>query len=400
MNMHDDTPAPAPLRHVRKIRRWSVAAVLLAIFGLVGWWLERSHASARATEDLEAHASDAPVQDGELIRFSKAFAARVHLTSESVASKQLEPFVTVSGTLTYDPHLHASVGARIQGRVRRVFKYAGDGVQRGTPLAEIESGELARAQAAVLAAAAKEQVAEVDMKRERALADQKVSSEREAELAHATYAAARAERNAAERALEAFGGSARDTLGLLVLRSPIAGKVLVARASVGKTVDPVDALFEVADLRTLWVELPVFERELGGVRAGDKAQITATGVRDRVIEGTIDHVGAVIDLATRSARVRVVIANPQLELRPGQSVVARVHTTTLGAARLTVPRQALTRVDGKPTLFVLLDQYTVVPRSVVTGPEDSKYVSIASGVSPGERVVVGGMFALKSELFR
>jgi cobalt-zinc-cadmium efflux system membrane fusion protein len=252
----------------------------------------------------------------------------------------------------------------------------------------------------VLAARAKEKAAEADMKRERHLAEQRVTAQRDAEFAQATYEAARAERVAAERAVEALGGTMGHDSGVLVLRSPIAGRVVASTSSLGQTVDPTQTLFEVAELSSLWVELHVFERELNGVRRGNAVEIAAPGAHDKVIRGKVDHVGEIIDVDTRTAAVRVVVANERRELRPGQSVVARISTNASTLKTLTIPRAALTRIDGKPMVFVMHDKNTVEPRAVTTGSEDAERVAIHEGLRENERVVLGGMFALKSEIFR
>ena len=217
---------------------------------------------------------DAPILDGELIRFSDAFAKRAGVTGEPATPAELAPFVTVGGTLTQIRRNRAAVGARIQGRIRRVFKFIGDEVKRGENLVELESAELGRAQAAVLSARAKEKAAEADMKRERHLAEQRITAQRDAELAQATYEAARAELVAAERAVEALGGTLTSTTSACSL-CEARSRVAWSRRRLARTVRSIlrITLFEVADLSRLWVELR-------GIRARTDAACTAaTGRR-------------------------------------------------------------------------------------------------------------------------
>jgi cobalt-zinc-cadmium efflux system membrane fusion protein len=394
-------PRSRPVRRGRQRRRWwlagSAALVVLVVLGLslFGGHIARPLQAAKA----ESNENDAPILDGDVIRFSDAFAKRAGITAERVAIAKLSPFVTVVGTLTYDPHRFASVGARIHGRVRRVAKYLGDSVQRGDVLVEIESAELGRAEAQVLATRAKEKAAAAEAKRERYLADAKVTSERDAELAQAGYEAAHAERGAAERALEALGGDLRMHSGVLQLHSPISGHVVDSEATIGRTVEPTETLYDVAELSSLWVQLSVFERELGGIHVGNAVEVSWPGA-EHVIEGEVDHVGEIIDLDTRTAPVRVVVSNPEGALRPGQSVTARIHVDQSATGTLTIPRAALSRIDGKPTVFVLHDANTVEPRTVTIGSEDADRVAVREGLQEGARVVTTGMFALKSELFR
>jgi multidrug efflux pump subunit AcrA (membrane-fusion protein) len=81
-------------------------------------------------------------------------------------------------------------------------------------------------------------------------------------------------------------------------------------------------------------------------------------------------------------------------------VLAKIEIQTTSEKSIIVPIAALTSVDGKPTVFVSHDETSVEPRTVVLGPRDSTNAVVASGLQKGERVVVSGVFALKSEVFR
>ena len=382
----------------RPKRLIATLGVVIAVF-IVGIVL---HAATDGNEQASAAPADndAPVLDGENIRFSDAFAKRAGITDEAVKVELVAPVVTVNGTMTFDPRRYVMIGARISGRVRKLFHVQGDEIKENAVLAEIESAEMGRAESAVHSARAKEKVAEADMKRERHLADAHISPERDAEVAAANFEAARAERIAAEQALAALGGSTSGTIGVLSLRSPIGGRVVSAKASRGQVVEPSLTLFEVADLSTLWLELHIFERDISKVRVGDEVSISPMNDDHRVITGKVDHVGDVVDAESRTTEVRVIVDNQEAQLRPGQSVVARIETTSPATNSLSVSKRAVTRVDGQPTVFVLLDKNTVEPRTITLGASDPERVAVVNGLKEGERVVLGGMFALKSEIYR
>jgi cobalt-zinc-cadmium efflux system membrane fusion protein len=223
---------------------------------------------------------------------------------------------------------------------------------------------------------------------------------REAESAKAEHEALRAERRAAEKAVAAFGASLASEVGILPLRSPVAGRVIMAKASRGQTVEPSDTLFEVADLSTVWVELMVFERDLDRVRAGDEVEILPAAAAKEPVRGILAHVGDLVDPDTRSAIARVDVDNRKGLLRPGQSTSARIHTRALVQKTLVIPKAGVTFVDGKATALVLLSPGLVEPRAIEVGAEDGENVVIRKGLRPGEAVVTEGLFALKSEIFR
>jgi membrane fusion protein, heavy metal efflux system len=381
--------------HFPKFLRWAGLVALIAAGVL--FFLDRSSKS----EPVATRAPrDVPQLEGRWIRYSPAFAERAGVKFGSVTQGSLSPIVYVTGTVTYDPDKMAAVGARISGRVRSVRKLEGDVVKRGDVLAEIESAELGEAQASLISARAHLAAASANEKREKELAQAKISSFRDAELAAANAAAARAELLATEVRVRAMGGHADSEPGILLLQSPLAGKIVKRDLSRGEFVEPTKTAFKVADLSRVFVELAVFERELPSIRSGDTVDITSPSGPSALVHGKVSYVGDEIDLDTKTAPVRVIVEQPASPLRPGQSVLAKIHTRAKATQVLLLPRDAVTSVDGKSTVFVAHDETSVEPRSVVLGRQDATQVEVSEGVKEGEKVVISGVFALKSEIFR
>lgn len=387
-----------PVRSWQRRARWLLILPVVAVLAIAGWLVQRR--GPRPTT-APVPSRDVPRLDGNVVQFSPAFAKRANIHTAPAVIGEIVPTVTVTGTVRFDPKRVAAVGARINGRVRQIFRIPGDQVKVGDKLAELESAELGRAQSAALTARAHAQAAIANEKRERGLADAKVSSERDAELAHAQAQAARAELHAAEQAVRALGGNGlQGELGVLLLRSPIDGKVVESGIYRGQTLEPSHMAFRVADLSQLWVELALYERELSAVRVGDQVDLEPQSAQPIVVHGTVGYVGDVIDLETRSAAVRIEINNSEGLLRPGQSVMARIRTKAPAANVLHVPVHAVTRIDGVPTVFVSVGENRVETRKVELGLSDGTRIQIVSGLAAGENVVSEGVFALKSELFR
>ncbi|MEY4575593.1 MAG: hypothetical protein RL701_296 [Pseudomonadota bacterium] len=393
-----DSGKPAP-KHAAL--RW---LFVLALAGGVGFFFwQRSHkvAEPAAGADADKAARDVPYLDGSWIRYSQGFAERNKLTFAEVGNAALSPVVHVTGTVTFDPDKVAAIGARITGRVRSVFKLEGDQVKAGDVLAEIESAELGAAQAAIIAARAHALAAVANERREKELADAKISSNRDAELAAATAASARAELLAAEGRVRAMGGQTNGEPGILLLQSPIAGRIVNRNLWRGQFVEPTLTAFKVADLSRVFVELAVFERDVTTIRSGDSVEFSAPGAGTKTpVEGRVSYVGDEIDLQTKTATMRVIVDQPATPLRAGQSVAAKIHTSARAEPSLVLSREAVTSVDGKPTVFVVHDELAVEPRAVELGRQDGHQVEVLKGLNAGERVVVNGVFALKSEIFR
>jgi membrane fusion protein, heavy metal efflux system len=398
MNTNTLPPPTPPLP--QHMKRWPVLVGAVVLTVIVGVVLARKGTGGESSSSLEAPTRSTPILEGEFIRFGKEFAEREKLAFASASEEVLTPTLHVTGEVTYDARRVAAIGARISGRVRALSRVEGEDVKAGEPMAELESVELGKAQAEVMKARAREKVAKLDEERERRLSDAKVSAERDAQFAKANAEALTAERVAAEKAVEALGGSVDGELGILRLKSPLTGRVVEAKVKRGETVEPSDTLFVVADLSQVWVELAVFERDLPAVREGDEVELRLPSVRAVHLKGRISHVAEIIDPETRSAHVRVQVDNREKLLRPGLSVLGLIHASGPRDSMLVVPRTAVTRIDGKPTVFVLVKEGVVEPRQVDVGAEDSDSVAVLKGLGAGDRVVSAGVLALKAEVFR
>ena len=197
-----------------------------------------------------------------------------------------------------------------------------------------------------------------------------------------------------------MGGQPNGEPGVLQLQSPIAGRVVTRNLSRGQFVEPTLTAFKVADLSRVFVELAVFERDVPNIRVGDAVEFYSPGTARVQVSGRVAYVGDEIDLQTKTAGVRVIVEQPAVPLRPGQSVMAKIHTSAKAGAVLVLPRDAVTSVDGKPTVFVAHGAHAVEPRAIQLGRQDGQHVEVVSGLQEGEQIVVSGVFALKSEIFR
>jgi cobalt-zinc-cadmium efflux system membrane fusion protein len=249
-------------------------------------------------------------------------------------------------------------------------------------------------------AEAQRKAASLNAAREKDLASRKLTTAREAEVAEAQLVEQRATLTAAQQKVAALGGSTGGPFGVYLLRAPLAGTVVERRISAGQSVEDNLVAFRVADLDHLWIELAVFEKNLGALRRGDAVEVHPLADPIQTIAGNIAHVGDLLDESTRSAAVRVKVDNRERKLRPGQSVTAIIQASGPARSALLVPLAAVTFVDGKPTVFVAESEERVVPTPVELGAADRDAQEIKAGLAEGATVVSEGVFALKSELFR
>jgi len=394
---HSGTLTTAKLRS-RKV--WAIVggAGVIALVAL--WAFARPSGPTPGGAPVADTGRDVPRMEGKAVVFSEAFAKRAGIKLSAVKQAPLTPVVKVVGTVDFNPRQVAAVGARIQGFVRRVLRLPGDVVKAGEALAEIESATLGQAQADLSATNAHNQAAHANAQRENALLQQGLTTAREAEVANATLTSHKASLEAAKQRVLALGGAAAGGFGTYTLRSPLNGTVVESHISVGQSVEANLIAFRVANLDDLWIDLSVFERTIGMVKVGDHVEVTPMADVKKTIEGKVAHVSEILDLTTRSGTVRVQVDNRNRLLRPGQSVVAVIRTATPTGMSLLIPFDAITYVDGAPTVFVAHNPTKVMPTAVQLGKSDGEQQEVLDGLVEGQSVVVEGVFALKSELFR
>ncbi|WP_414648071.1 efflux RND transporter periplasmic adaptor subunit [Dokdonella sp.] len=177
--------------------------------------------------------------------------------------------------------------------------------------------------------------------------------------------------------------------------TPIAGTVLSRQATVGGVASEGMALFEIADLSTIWVDLHVFGADAQHLRPGVPVTVTrmsdgvaAPTVLERILPGTAT--------ASQSTVARASLDNADGLWRPGSAVRARITVEQQPAERV-VPLSALQTFRGGDAVFVRVgDVYEVRP--VELGKRDDRQVEIRAGVATGDSVVVEQSYLVKADI--
>ena len=294
---------------------------------------------------------------------------------------------------------------RVEGIVKEVHKRLGDYVTRGEILAVIESRELADATAEYLASRERLALTGDIYEREKNLWEKKISSEQEYLDAKQALAEARIAHRSAEQKLLALGLSKKALENIPVhgeldltryeILSPIDGTLIHKRISLGGAVKEDTELFIVADLRSVWVDINVYQKDLAFIREGQEASIT-TSDEWPAVKDTIDYVGPLLGHDTRTALARLIVPNPDNELRPGTFVTVTVSVENVQVP-VVVPRSVLLTLDERTIVFIPAGG-TFEPRPVTTGRSSGDAVEIVSGLEPGQQYVSRGAFNLKARL--
>lgn len=359
-------------------------------------------------EEPKANASAQVVTSSREVKLNPDLAQRAKLSSEQVEKRGMSPTLHLVGSVDFDPDAVADVGGRIAGRITKIMVTAGDQVVKGQPLLEIESNDLGEALASLLSARANLIAAEHHAARETALGQKQLSSAPIVENARANAHALQAEVQGNEQRLMAMGITPAELEKLakgdgprrITLRAPISGEVVERYAVLGQVVDPTQPILRIADLSQLWVELDLFERDLSHVKVGDGVEILSETYPGRTFNGKVAYVNATVDVATRTAKVRIEVPNPERLLRPGQFIHARLSSGAVTEPVVAILRKSVLQIEGEPSVFVALGNDRYVARAVELGRIAGDLVEIKRGLVVGDRVVTEGGFVLKSELQR
>ena len=305
---------------------------------------------------------------------------------------------------------YAVVGPLVAGRISRLAAGVGDQIHRGQILAEIESAEVGQARADLVAAKARYSAADANLHRESELADKKISSERERELAHAQWVTEQAGVRAATMRLRAIGLSAADIDGVergdlagrVPIRAPIGGTVIERKVTLGQAVERATDAFKIADTSRVWVTLDLYEKDLFRVHVGQEVEIWTESRPGESFRGQ----GRLHRPGDRSGHPHrqgpAGVRQPEGDARGGAAGDRpdRRRRQARHGRRCWPSRAApSSRSKGKTVVFVQTGE-GFERRNVLTGASGGARIEIRQGLALGERVAVEGAFLLKSELLR
>jgi RND family efflux transporter MFP subunit len=279
----------------------------------------------------------------------------------------------------------AEITLKVDGFVERLFVSAtGDPVRKGQPLLSVYSPMVVAAQEELLSA--------------RRLADQMQAVGGDAARnANAMLEGARRRLAWWDVPAETIAEVERtgQIQRTVTLQSPVNGVVLEKMVVQGQQVMAGMRLYRVADLSTVWIEGEVFEQDLRYVRPGVEAHIEVSAYPDEHVMGEVSFVYPTVDQASRTNRMRVVVPNPGLRLKPGMFATVYVDVS-LGEA-LMVPTGAVLVTGERNLVFVRSLDGILTPREVVLGGRTAHQVEVLSGLEADEIIVVAANFLVDAE---
>lgn len=178
------------------------------------------------------------------------------------------------------------------------------------------------------------------------------------------------------------------------LVSPLDGVVTARDANAGEQTGD-KALFTVADLATVWVELSVFPRDVAKVRVGQSVRVKSsdTGLNG---EGELIYVAPFGSSTNQTLKARVQLDNRERKWPPGLYVTAEVILAKTPVP-LAIASDGLQTLAGRTVVFVTAAE-GFEPRPVSLGRTDGELTEVLAGLESGETYATKNSFILKAEL--
>lgn len=184
-------------------------------------------------------------------------------------------------------------------------------------------------------------------------------------------------------------------LKTLPIHAPISGTVIERKALAGLYVKPGDPLYTIADLSSIWILGDIYEYELPLIEIGQKADVTLSYDPRIHFEARVDFIYPTIDPQTRTAKVRLRLANPKERLKP--DMYANVELKVPLGLRLAVPKDAVLETGERRIVFLHHGGGKLEWRTVATGLRANEWLEITAGIQPGDHIVTSANFLLDSE---
>jgi len=414
-------------------RRRGIALVAITLIAIAApSYLVLSRRGAKEKAVPAPAATDA----GGVVKFLMEQQWRIRMKLALVEERAIARQVTATGRVIPAANQHAAVAPAVSGLIERgPLPRLGQRVTAGQTVAMLRQIMTAadRSQVRAAQAQARAQDAQVALEaarleaerrdadgqieaarvrleqarreadRARTLHEQQVLPKQEAErteaqskTAQADYHAAMSRRKALDEApafaqLKSADDGANETH---MIRAPISGVVTKVNKNLGEQVAAGEAILEITNLDTVWVEAPIFERDLGLVTGSGKASFTTAAWPGQEFRGTLVDIGDVIDEQKRTARVIFSVPNSGRALRIGMQADVRIEAGESVAAMM-IPREAVVEDEGKKIVYVLLSGEEFQRREVKLGNEYGEKVAVLEGLKAGERVVTQGALQLK-----
>ena len=336
---------------------------------------------------IPVYEGEEPDAGGPAVKISIDKVQKLGVKSEPAALRELTRTVRAVGTVQIDERQVFTVAPKFEGWIERLqVNSTGQSVRRGETLMEVYSPDLITAQQEYLIA----------WKGVESVKD--AGPDTQASMRQLSASALQRLRNwdISDEELHRLQkeGVARRSL---TLRSPVSGVVLEKPALKGMRFMPGEVLYKISDLSSLWLLADIFEQDLAQIEQGQTAKIMVNAYPGKVFTGKVAFVYPTVTPETRTAKLRINLANPGGLLKPAMYASIEIVAGRAKAKALAVPDSAVLDSGTRQVVLVQRGEGLFEPRPVRLGTRADGYVEVPEGLEAGENVVTSANFLIDSE---
>ncbi len=334
--------------------------------------------------------------------------------AEAIAGGPSGAVLNASGYVT--ARRQATVSSKITGKVVEVLVEEGMAVEEGQVLARLDAAiaeralgltqaELASARQALDETRVRLREAEINLKRVRRLAEERVVAQSEVDAAEAEADSLRARLGVGREQVtvaERVAALRRQELDDTVIRAPFTGVAISKDAQPGEMISPVSAgggftrtgICTLVDMGSLEIEVDVNEAYIGRVRPGQPAEAVLDAYPEWRIPARVIITVPAADRQKATVKVRLAFDQLDPRILPDMGVKVAFlgeeeQQAAAGKPAVRVPRSAVRGDAANPVVLVVAGD-RVESRAVRLGPAPGEQAEVVAGLAAGEQVVVEG----------
>lgn len=324
-------------------------------------------------------------------------AAKTIVQTVTVHSQKIVDQLNIPARVAANPTKVVQIFPPLSGRVIRFSVLPGQVVQAGQEVAVLQSGDIAQARSDFEKAKIQVILADAALKRGKLLLQHQVLAKADYEQLVAAADAAHSEQERARQVIHELGFSENNNSDQAPVRTPISGVVLDTGTAAGemqRSLDNATPLATVANLNQVWVLGDAYQNDLASIQLGRPVTVTFPAYPGVSLPGKVNNLSQSLDPNTLAVKVRVVLANPQLKLKP--QMFATISIDRSVKTGFVVPASAIIHENNIDSVFVQTSPGQYQRRNVKVGQMQGKNVVVLNGLQDGDQVVTAGAALLRA----
>jgi Cu(I)/Ag(I) efflux system membrane fusion protein len=311
--------------------------------------------------------------NGNIVKISLDKVQKLGVKTEAAVVRSLSRAIRATGTIQPDESRQTIVTSRFDGWVQNLkVDKTGDAVERGQIMLELVSPEL--------------QLAQQEYIRQKSISPNRAE--------------------AAAQHLKTLGLSSsqisalddpKHTSPIVPVVAPQGGQVVEKMVIKGARVAAGEPLYRLVDFSHVWAIGEVYEQDLPLVQIGQMAELELDAFPGERFKGEVSFIYPSLTPATRTAKVRVELDNPDGKLKAGMYASVLLSAGMTNADVLSVPENAILDTGKRQTVLVERGEGRYEPREIKTGRRGGGYVEVLGGIAKDEKVVVSANFLIDAE---